>query len=75
MKWNCKTISLNTLAVTPNGPIKETKCDTCKTSDCSYRIEKVNVSIVGVTKKMRCLIVGNYPSMVIDCDGYAPNSR
>ena len=50
--------------------IVQGQCDSCKSLDCTHRVEFQEVSLFGVNKTMRCLINGGEPMLVIDCDGY-----
>ena len=68
-KWPHKTIPLSALAVTPVG-ILGSKCDSCTSVDCAHRIEYQTVSIIGINRKMKCVISGDEPRLVIDCEGY-----
>ena len=69
MKYKNKTLSLSRLIITPVGVVQG-QCDSCKSLDCTHRVEFQEVSLFGVNKTMRCLINGGEPMLVIDCDGY-----
>jgi len=57
------------MVIGPQGFVKPL-CDTCSCRDCSNSIEKMNVSIFGVTKKVKVLNKGVNPSFVVQCEGY-----
>lgn len=69
MKYVCQTVPLNRLIVTPMGQV-ESKCQTCRTRDCSHDIEYREVSVFGINRRMRCLIRGGEPHLVAACQGY-----
>ncbi|MFW6015248.1 MAG: hypothetical protein ACOCRK_02275 [bacterium] len=45
-------------------------CNKCHSIDCTNRIEYKNVSILGITRKMRVLVKGNSVYIVVDCKGF-----
>ena len=69
MKYKCKAISLNKLAVTPSGFVTPL-CNDCATKDCSHSIEKKKISILGIKKEVRLRVSGNEISLVVQCEGY-----
>jgi hypothetical protein len=69
-KYAHRSVPLTTLPVGPGGIVIESKCDTCRTLDCGHRVEFVKVSVIGITKRMRCLISAGQPNMVIQCNGH-----
>jgi hypothetical protein len=68
-KWDCVTIPLTHLPITPDGVVKP-KCSSCQTTDCGHRIELTQVSVLGVNRKLKCLVQGGDPCIVVDCKGY-----
>lgn len=68
-KHKCRTVPLAKMIVNPKGLVKPL-CNTCKMSDCGNPIELQEVSILGVTEKMRCWCSGNNVSIVVQCEGY-----
>ena len=70
MRYKTKSISLNSLTVTPMGIIKS-KCDSCGSMDCTNQIEMQTVSIFGINEKLRCIISGGEPMLVVDCEGFS----
>lgn len=69
MEYRCRMISMSSLSVTGVG-FAMPLCMTCGTKDCSNPIEKMRVSIVGVTKEVRMYNRGSEPKMVVECEGY-----
>ena len=69
MEYECRTMSVPQLNVGPQGFIMPL-CETCKVEDCTNPIEKMKISIVGVTRKIRLYNRGGEPKMVVECKGY-----
>ena len=69
MKYDCQTVSLTKLILTPQGRVTPL-CATCQTADCSHRIEYRTVSVFGINEKIKCIVTGGDPALVIDCRGY-----
>ena len=69
MKYDCQTVSLTRLILTPQGRVMPL-CKSCKTADCSHQIETRTISVFGVNEKMKCIINGGEPAIVVDCKGY-----
>jgi len=57
------------LEISPMGFIMPI-CETCATRDCSNPVEKMEVSIMGVTKKVKMFNRGIEPRAVVQCEGY-----
>jgi hypothetical protein len=47
-------------------------CESCNSQDCSNPIEKTEVSILGVSKKMKIYSRGITPRIVVQCEGFMP---
>lgn len=47
-------------------------CESCNSQDCSNPIEKTEVSILGVVKKIRIYNRGITPRLVVQCEGFMP---
>ena len=45
-------------------------CDKCTTRDCSNPIEKLKVSLMGVTKEVRVYNRGMDQRFVVECEGF-----
>jgi hypothetical protein len=69
MEYKCKTISVAQLTISPIGFVMPL-CESCKVKDCTNPIEKINVSVVGVSKKIRAFNRGLEPRFVVQCEGY-----
>ena len=69
MEYRCRMISASSLTISGGGIVMPL-CMTCGTKDCSNPIEKMRVSIFGVTKEIRMYNRGADPKMVIECEGY-----
>lgn len=69
MEYKCKTVDMSQLTVTPKGFITPL-CETCKVKDCTNPIEKLKVSVLGVTKKIKVYNRGLEPRFVVQCEGY-----
>ena len=50
MEYKCQTVSVSQLSITFGGFFMPL-CKTCGTKDCTNPIEKMEISILGVTKK------------------------
>lgn len=66
MNYPCKTHPLTVLADSR----AKTLCDTCKSRDCENPIEKRDVSIIGVNKRMRVYVTKTSIGIVVQCDGF-----
>ena len=69
MKYDSTTASLSRLIITPNGRVMPL-CEGCLTADCSHQIEYRTVSIFGINERIKCMINGGEPAIVIDCKGF-----
>lgn len=69
MEYICKMISMSSINIGPNGFVMPL-CESCGTRDCTNPIEKMKISILGVTKKIRMYNRGIEPKMVVECEGY-----
>jgi hypothetical protein len=47
-------------------------CESCNSQDCSNPIEKTEVSILGVSKKIKIYSRGITPRLVVQCEGFMP---
>lgn len=69
-KYHVKLGSLSKLSVGPDG-VQRPLCHSCKNSECGNPIELVQVSIFGVTEKMKLYRSGDNSLPVIRCEGYS----
>ena len=69
MEYRCRMIPMSSLIISGGG-IAMPLCMNCGTKDCSNPIEKMKMSIFGVTKEVRMYNRGSDPKMVIECEGY-----
>lgn len=70
MRYKTVSLPISQLIVTHQGVI-ESRCNTCKTKDCTNPIIKKKMSIFGVNKECRVMKRGNYEHFVVDCEGYS----
>lgn len=52
------------------GSVIEPLCKTCENRSCQNPIEYVDVSVMGVTKKLPLYASQSGHSMVVDCEAY-----
>jgi len=71
MEYKCETISLQKMLLGPKGVVG-TLCNNCQAKDCTNPVQWQNISIIGVKKKFRVLVVGDEYYAVIKCEGYLP---
>ena len=71
MEYKCQTVNMSRMIVTSKGFISPL-CERCNSQDCSNPIEKTDVSILGVVKKVKVYNRGVSPRFVIQCEGYMP---
>jgi len=71
MEYKCQTVNMSRMIVTSKGFISPL-CERCNSQDCSNPIEKTDVSILGVVKKVKVYNRGTSPRFVIQCEGYMP---
>ena len=69
MEYKCQTVNMSRLIIGPQGYVKPL-CDSCKSRDCSNPVEKMKISILGVSKEVRIFNQGVDPSFVVQCEGY-----
>ena len=69
MEYKCQTVSVSQLSITFGGFFMPL-CKTCGTKDCTNPIEKMEISILGVTKKIETFNKGTDPRFVVQCEGY-----
>ena len=65
-----KTLSLNKVPITSK-EVVQSLCSSCKTRDCTNRVEWKDVAIFGIMKKYKLLIRISEPVIVLDCQGYS----
>lgn len=70
--YPARTITLAQLKINGNKGFAEPLCNTCKARDCENPIEKREVVVTGIAKKMRVWVSGNRVAFVADCEGYCP---
>ena len=71
MECKCQTINMSRMVVSSRGFLTPL-CERCNSQDCSNPIEKTDVSILGVVKKVKVYNRGTSPRFVIQCEGYMP---
>jgi len=71
MKYTCKRISLDKLAVSAKGLVSPL-CESCLTIDCTNPIEVKNVSILGITKQVKVYNKEHDCGIVVECNGFLP---
>ncbi len=69
MEYQCRLINVSQLVATPTGFVTSL-CDKCKIKDCDNPIEKVKISILGITKEMKVFNIGTDSRIVVQCEGY-----
>jgi hypothetical protein len=69
MEYKCKNINLERAPLTTQG-VFEGLCSKCATKDCTNHIETKEISLFGVNRKIRVMIQGKEPRIVIACEGY-----
>ena len=69
MEYRCKLVGISQLNVGPKGFIMPL-CETCRSQDCTNPIEKIKLSIVGITKEIKVYNKGINPKFVVECEGY-----
>lgn len=69
MEYQCKMIDVSRLNIGPQGFVLPL-CNSCKTKDCTNPIESMNISVVGVVRKIRLYNRGSEPKIVVECEGY-----
>ncbi len=69
MEYKCQTINMSRMLVGPKGFVCPL-CEDCITEDCGNPIEKIKVSVLGVTKEIKTYNRGMEPRFVIQCEGY-----
>ena len=69
MEYKCRTVSLTKVIPSVDG-FMEPLCNSCSCEDCSNRIEKNNIAVLGISQPWRLLMRGSDPCVVIDCEGY-----
>ena len=62
-------MSIDQLNVGPMGFVMPL-CESCKSQDCSNPVEKIKMSILGVTKEVKVYNAGRNPKFVVECEGY-----
>lgn len=70
-EYKCVTLPLSKLFPSPAG-FRTALCTTCKSKDCTHPIALQNVSVAGVTQKMRVFKQGQQMGIVVQCEGYLP---
>jgi len=71
MEYKCQTVNMSRMIVSSRGFVTPL-CEKCNSQDCSNPIEKIDVSILGVVKKVKVYNRGVSPRFVIQCEGYMP---
>ena len=71
MEYKCQTVNMNRMIVGSKGFFTSI-CESCNSQDCSNPIEKIEVSILGVSKKIKVYNRGNSPKLVVQCEGFMP---
>lgn len=71
MEYRCQTVNMSRMIVSSKGFFTSI-CEECNSQDCSNPIEKTEVSILGVTKKVKVYNRGTSPRLVIQCEGFMP---
>ena len=69
MEYKCQTMSISQMVIGTEGFVSPI-CETCKTVDCTNPIERKQISIVGVTRKVKTYVKGIDPYFVVGCEGY-----
>ena len=69
MEYDCRTIPV-AKTIVGSGGLVEPLCNSCKSVDCSNRIQFSTVSVMGALKKWRLLVKAGSIAAVIDCEGY-----
>jgi hypothetical protein len=71
MEYRCQTINMSRMIVSSKGFLSPI-CERCNSQDCSNPIEKTEISILGVTKKVKVYSRGTSPRLVVQCEGFMP---
>ena len=72
MEYRCTLLAITRLPATSRQVVMPL-CNTCKRLDCTNNVERVGVSICGITKKCRCYARGKEIFFVVECNGYTTN--
>ena len=74
-KYECKTVPLTKLVVTPVGPLTPL-CNTCINKNCGNPVEEKSVSVFGKVEKHKIYSrSGIDMRIVIECKGYIRNEK
>lgn len=73
-RYKVKLISIAKLPVGPSG-VNLPLCESCKNKECGNPISLVDVSVFGVSQKIKLYKSGSSLYGVYNCDGYMPESR
>lgn len=65
-----KSIPLSQLPIGPNG-FEKPLCTNCVNFDCEHKIEKIDISILGINESHRVIFKRNIPQSVVYCEGLA----
>ena len=68
-KYECKTVSLSKLIITPKGELKPL-CNSCVSPDCENPIEEKSISVFGLIEKYKVYVGGIDDRIVVQCLGY-----
>ncbi len=69
MEYACKSIPISHLPVNSKG-ISSSLCDRCSSRDCDNPVERISVSILGVSEEHKAYMRGNEPYYVVSCTGF-----
>lgn len=69
MEFECVLANISKLNLNPQG-LQKPLCDSCVTTECTNPIQKVNISLFGVTRECKLHVAGSGTMAVVACKGY-----